>query len=144
MIKNLEGDQWNSKKDLKTRNHDKISVNVPKRPSDQSSLIFVFHKDWNLVINMMIGIHKSIRAQYRVRNPVIDVRDYKARDVFELSYKRSIEDYGKYRGKCFFFNYAPYIFSEIRRIYNIENEEYLSSIGSETLITNLMKGELSS
>lgn len=122
----------------------KTTQNVPKKKWDQNSLIFVFHKDWNLVINMMIGIHKSIRAQYKVKNPILDTRDFKNKDVFELHYKKSIEDYGKYRGKCYFFNVAPTIFQEIRSLYDIENEDYLKSIGSETLITSLMKGEVSS
>jgi 1-phosphatidylinositol-4-phosphate 5-kinase len=34
------------------------------------------------------------------------------------------------------------VFYEIRRIYGIGNEEYLRSIGPETMISNLIKGNL--
>jgi 1-phosphatidylinositol-4-phosphate 5-kinase len=43
---------------------------------------------------------------------------------------------------CKFYDYSPYVFYEIRRIYGIRNEEYLRSIGPETMISNLIKGNL--
>ena len=63
MIASLEEEECNRKKrQLLVKDWVKTSANVPKRNHNQNSLIFIFHRDWNLVINMMIGVHKSIRA----------------------------------------------------------------------------------
>ena len=61
---------------------------------------------------------------YNIQETDFNNRDYKSKDMFELNYKRNIEDYDKYRGKCYFFNYASYVFNDIRRIFKIDNEEY--------------------
>ena len=45
---------------------------------------------------------------------------------------------------CKFFDYAPSVFYEIRKIYGIKNEEYLKSIGPEAMLNNLFKGNIAS
>jgi 1-phosphatidylinositol-4-phosphate 5-kinase len=77
-------------------------------------MVFLFHKDWNLVINMMIGINKAIRALWDVNDHQLQKSDYKMRDIFELNYKRSFSDNIGLKGTCIFYNYAPYIFADIR------------------------------
>ena len=43
---------------------------------------------------------------------------------------------------CNFYDYAPYVFNEIRKQYDLENNEYLKSMGFENLLTNILKGDL--
>ena len=43
---------------------------------------------------------------------------------------------------CSFYDYAPYIFYEVRRLYGISNESYLKSLGVENLLFSIVKGDL--
>lgn len=43
---------------------------------------------------------------------------------------------------CKFFDYAPHVFNELRNLFGISKESYLSSIGPENLLSNLLKGNL--
>ena len=43
---------------------------------------------------------------------------------------------------CEFFDYAPYIFYEIRKMAGISNEAYLESLGVENLLFNIVRGDL--
>lgn len=105
----------------------KFIANIPQKPQhDKKSMIFIFHKDWNLVINMMIGINKSIKALWDMHDRVLDDNDFKIRDMFQLNYKRDILDNTAVdKGTCFFYNYAPYVFSEIRHFYGIKDDDVI-------------------
>lgn len=43
---------------------------------------------------------------------------------------------------CNFFDYAPYVFQELRNLFGIRTEDYLKSIGPENMLSNLLKGNL--
>ena len=43
-----------------------------------------------------------------------------------------------------FTDYAPNTFNHIRKIFKIDNEEYINSIGPNKLMASLMMGEVSS
>ena len=79
-------------------------------------MIFIFHKDWNLVINMMIGVYKAIRAVWDADDHIPTANDYKIKDVFQLNYDRSIDEREQLKGTCSFSNYSPYIFANIRKL----------------------------
>lgn len=114
----------------KTNIIQRLTRNIPKNNNHSSEkkdlLVFIFHKDWNLVINMMIGINKSIRALWYVNNHKLTKSDYKMRDIFELNYRRSFSDAEGLKGTCIFYNYAPYVFSDIRAHFNISNDNVIS------------------
>ena len=38
--------------------------------------------------------------------------------------------------KCKFFDYSPKVFSNLRKMYNIKNEDYLKSLGPENFLVN--------
>ena len=46
--------------------------------------------------------------------------------------------------KCKFFDYSPKVFSNLRKMYNIKNEDYLKSLGPENFLVNndLSQGNL--
>ena len=93
----------------------------------KNALISFFHKDWNLIINMMIGLHKSLKAIiWDTNDHIIHKYDYRLKDVFELRYDRSISDQGIVKGKCLFTNYAPYIFSDLRKRFGVKDESVSS------------------
>ena len=87
-------------------------------------MIFLLHKDWNLVINMMIGINKCIRALWDVDDHQLGSSDYEMRDMFELRYRRAFGgNFDDIKGNCVFVDYAPYVFGKIRKKYEIKSEE---------------------
>ena len=92
-------------------------------------MIFIFNKDWNLVINMMIGINKSIKALWDLHDRNIHPSDYKVRDMFQLNYKRDILDDNprNQKGTCFFYNYAPHVFANIRNSFGIKDDDVTQS-----------------
>ena len=116
-----------------------ISRNISQ---PKGSMISPLNKDWNLVINMMIGTNKALRAVWDMDEHIITKNDYKIKDVYQLSYYRSIEEQEQLKGTCYFHHYAPYIFADIRKMFGVDDESFLNSIGSESLLTSLIKGEL--
>lgn len=43
---------------------------------------------------------------------------------------------------CTFFDYAPHVFNEIRKLYGIKNEAYIQSIGPESMMNNWINGNI--
>ena len=70
-------------------------------------------------------------------------KDFKLKFVFELVPRRVMDHKTAYK-ICKFFDYAPKVFNEIRKLYNIKSEDYLRSIGPESMLNNLIKGNLTS
>ncbi len=58
------------------------------------------------------------------------------------TYYRRIKNSKESTKICKFFDYAPYVFQEIRTLFGIKTEDYLKSIGPENLLSNLLKGNL--
>jgi len=120
-----EQDELKSKNPNSKDHHGSIPKNVPvpHRTSNQEAVVFLFHKDWNLVINMMIGTYKAVKAVWDSDDHIITAKDYKVKDVFQLSYYRSIEQQAQLKGTCHFHHYAPYIFADIRKAFGIDDEK---------------------
>ena len=45
---------------------------------------------------------------------------------------------------CKFTDYAPNTFNHIRKLFGIDNEDYIKSIGPDKLLASLLMGEMSS
>jgi 1-phosphatidylinositol-4-phosphate 5-kinase len=108
----------------------------------------------------------SIKSVVLNNSYVLNERDFKLKYYFELIPRRLIINtiYFKlfYKKKylinffyrttsqkdnfkiCKFYDYAPYVFNEIRKLKNITNEEYLQSLGLETMLSSILKGDLNS
>jgi len=71
------------------------------------------------------------------------LKDFKLKYYFELVPRRTSGEKNAFK-ICKFFDYAPNVFCEIRKLYGIKNEDYLRSIGPETMLSNLIKGNISS
>jgi Ca2+-binding EF-hand superfamily protein len=119
----------------------RATVNIPNVAKGQD-VIFVLHNGWDLAINIMVGINKATRALWDIEEHTLTKADYKMKDRFQLTYHRTLDDNNS-KKNITFFNVAPYVFADIRRHFNISSEDFLSSIGSDVLISNLVKGELS-
>jgi len=120
--------------------------NIPKTTKDkekakQGNFVSFGHQNWNLVLNMMLGIQKAVNSA-AARPETLSFKDFNIKYVFELITKRTSETKDNYK-ICKFFDYAPSIFHELRRLFGIKNEDYLKSIGPESMLNGLIKGNLS-
>jgi len=120
--------------------------NIPKPTKDKTktkkgNFVSFGHQNWNLVLNMMLGIQKAVNSA-AARPETLSFKDFNIKYVFELITKRTSETKDNYK-ICKFFDYAPSIFHELRRLFGIKNEDYLKSIGPESMLNGLIKGNLS-
>jgi 1-phosphatidylinositol-4-phosphate 5-kinase len=82
---------------------------------------------------------KSVNA---VEELSVEPRDFQLKYYFELLPRRVGNDKSTMK-ICKFFDYAPQVFNSIRKIYGIENDDYLRSIGPESMLSSILKGDLS-
>lgn len=121
----------------------KTQKNIPKTEQVRKSLSIYFgHPNWNLVLNMMIGIRGSVRRKYRWRDCAIDEQDFKMKLELDLIDKRGAE-FDKTKASRFY-DYCPRVFEAIRKKFAISNESYLKSVGPEQLLGDILLGNLSS
>jgi len=91
---------------------------------------------------MMLGIQLAVKSVIEKADNVTN-KDFEVKFIFELVPKRTNETKDSVK-ICTFFDYAQNVFYEIRRLFGIKNEDYLRSIGPEAMLSNLIKGNLSS
>lgn len=102
--------------------------------------VYFGHPNWNLVLNLMVGLRKSIRSLYN------------ANGLFELKSSHFAEQHefllgskalnGKSKEVYKFIEIAPVVFEKLRLSFGISNLEYQKSVGPETLLTSLVMGNL--
>ncbi len=116
--------------------------NVPKPVNKgKNNFISFGHHSWNLVLNMMLGIQMAVKSNIEKGEDPITRKDFALKFVFELVPRRSNDDKIGYK-ICKFYDYAPAVFNELRKMYGIKNEEVLHSIGPEAMLNNLITGNL--
>ncbi|CAD8151009.1 unnamed protein product [Paramecium pentaurelia] len=100
--------------------------------------IYFGHENWNLVLNMMIGIRKAIKSLHPLTDDIlITAAHFEVKNQFEIIPKRT-------QKSCSFYEYSPLIFERIRKMYGISNDDFLRSIGPEQLLGDLIFGNLAS
>ncbi|EAR84890.2 phosphatidylinositol 4-phosphate 5-kinase (macronuclear) [Tetrahymena thermophila SB210] len=102
--------------------------------------IYVGHENWNLIFVMMIGIRGSIKDLRNVGMPrQIDPKYFTQKNNKDLIRTfQNDSDFIQYR----FTDYAPQIFERIRLLFNITKQTYSKSLGPETLLGNLILGNM--
>jgi 1-phosphatidylinositol-4-phosphate 5-kinase len=102
-------------------------------------VVFFGDSNWNLVLNMMIGIQTAVKSSlmaYKYGLNIIDDCDKKY--YFELIPRR----FGAQNSTkiCKFVDYAPIIFKHIRHLFGINETMYLKSLGPDRLLASLVVG----
>lgn len=107
----------------------------------KNDVIYWGDEDWNLVLNMMLGIQKSVKDTAASYNPFSDVTP----DMFTQKVKHELSP-GQIKGnKTFKFrDFAPTIFERIRKLFGITSNDYIRSLGMEKMMNALMTNEFSS
>ncbi|CXH85961.1 phosphatidylinositol-4-phosphate 5-kinase, putative [Plasmodium berghei] len=114
----------------------KLSVSIRHKKKKKNSKLFAVyfgHERWDLVMNMMIGIRICAIKEFNIDNIL---NYYRHTDVIQLSTSSANE-------KVLFKNYSPIIFKNIRKIFGIKSKEYITSVGPEQVISNMVLGNLS-
>ncbi|CAD8212359.1 unnamed protein product [Paramecium octaurelia] len=140
--KKLEEFNIKKKKDLEIAEKRRATIaNINKKRKTALSVQFG-HQNWNLVLNMMIGIQMAVKSVNALSDYEVTLKDFKLKYYFELMPKRTGNEKATFK-VCKFFDYAPQVFNHIRKMFFIDNDNYLSSIGPETLLSSILKGDLS-
>eukprot|EP00359_Climacostomum_virens_P004817 CAMPEP_0204908598 /NCGR_PEP_ID=MMETSP1397-20131031/7518_1 /ASSEMBLY_ACC=CAM_ASM_000891 /TAXON_ID=49980 /ORGANISM="Climacostomum Climacostomum virens, Strain Stock W-24" /LENGTH=698 /DNA_ID=CAMNT_0052078177 /DNA_START=144 /DNA_END=2240 /DNA_ORIENTATION=+ len=128
--------------------HKSLRKNVPK-PLNSKALVSkksVVHwgdENWNLVLNMMLGIQKAVKVAAANFDAMVELTDA---DYTEKCKHKLLAGQLRKKGSkiCKFRDYAPSVFERIRRLYGVTTEQYIKSLGVETLMRSLTIGEFSS
>ena len=115
---------------------------TPKISIRKNLSIYFGHPNWNLVLNMMVGIRASVHKKYRWDHGEIEEQDFKIKVELDLIDKRG-EEFDKTKASRFY-DYCPRVFDAIRKKFGITNEDYLRSVGPEQLLGDILLGNLSS
>lgn len=106
---------------------------IHKEEINKNLQVYFGHENWNLVLNMMIGVRATIKKIFSLKNNENNMeKEFKSRWKHNLLKIRvSGLDYKK---ACVFLDYATLVFEKIREKFQISNESYLRSIGPEFLV----------
>ena len=124
-----------------TRKAWRLSIPRQRTASKKNNVIYWGDEDWNLVLNMMLGIQKSVKATVAGMDILTEVTP----NMFLEKVKHKLLP-GQFKGtKAFKFrDFAPTIFERIRRLYGIKSNDYIRSLGMEKMMHALMATEFSS
>jgi 1-phosphatidylinositol-4-phosphate 5-kinase len=109
--------------------------------------VYFGHENWNLVLNIMVGLRQSIKALYEL-NLCLEVKDshFDEQHEFFLGNKAYLSGKGpealKSMENFLFIEMAPVIFERLRNSYGIANNDYQRSVGPEYLLNQLLTGDL--
>ena len=87
---------------------------------------------------MMLGIQKSVKATIDQEIPLISQDSFNKVSKFDLQPCKASAKNSKFR------DFAPLVFSSIRKIFDIQDLSYLESLGVENIMESMMKCEFSS
>ena len=110
--------------------------------NNEGKMLFIGDSNWNLILNMMIGLQMAVRSVKSYDEMVNEEPlDFGLKYYFELIPRRFGGD--RYLNKvqiCKFTDYAPNTFNHIRKIFKIDNDQYIKSIGPDKVLTSLLVG----
>ena len=97
----------------------------------------------------MVGLRKSIKALYEL-NSYLQIKDnhFIEQHSFFLGNKGYLSGKGpeafKNMEKFQFIEMSPIIFERLRKFYGISNNDYQRSVGPQSLLNQLLTGDLTS
>jgi 1-phosphatidylinositol-4-phosphate 5-kinase len=96
------------------------------------------NNDWNLIMNMMIGIQKSVSVVNTSLPSDVSTKEFLEKTKHKLLPVKS----SKYTYK--FTDYAPVVFQRLRNYFGVANNDYTKSLGVEKIVQSLMANEFAS
>ena len=91
------------------------------------------HQNFDLILNIMIGIKKSLSNLIELPFTNLSDREFKIRFRVENQWIANLDKQNMIKDFKFY-DYAPYVFQRIRRLSNISEEEYMNSLGPDSIL----------
>jgi Ca2+-binding EF-hand superfamily protein len=111
-------------------------LNMPFHAQEEKGLIHFGNENVELVLNMMIGIRNSVNLIGGNRSLFpLETNDDAFKEINTFKYTHNTNEK---EAQCIFHDYAPKIFYNIRKLYGINNESYIKSLGPENFLGNLI------
>ena len=114
---------------------------VPHQAHDAKGMAVHFtHQNWELVVNIMMGIRKAISNVMAEPNRPLCPDDYVMKEKMTLAAPKSSPAGASAEGgkltpsSCRFVDYAPMVFRKLREIWGIPTEEYMLSVGPQQIL----------
>lgn len=99
------------------------------------------HENWDLVIDMMLGIRMAIgRTQQEIARDIVPI-DFNMKEKFSIA--PLLPSHAPNVAFSRFKDYAPIVFARLRASMGISSEAYARSFGPEQLLGNMLLGNLS-
>lgn len=106
--------------------------------------VYFGHENWNLVLNIMVGLRRSITALTNISE--IKESHFTDQHEFYLGNKAFLSGKGpealKNMESFLFISIAPTIFERMRKLFGVSNVEYQRSVGPEGLLNQILTGDL--
>jgi Ca2+-binding EF-hand superfamily protein len=119
------------------------------------------HRSWDLVMNVMLGVRLAVGRVASDAGREITPTDFKQHDRYTLSASagaqsdavsamktatnsKQMKAKGKELPPYVFIDHCPQVFHQLRLMLGIDTDEYMKSVGPESLLSNLFTGSLSS
>lgn len=106
-------------------------------------MVFFGDSNWNLALNMMLGIQTAVKSALLTEKIMLqDGGDWDKKYYFSLLPRR----FGAVNSAkiCRFVDYAPLTFRKIRKLFGINESLYLKSLGPDRLLASLVQGDIES
>lgn len=79
----------------------------------KTAMVLIGHENWNLVLNMMLGIQMAVKSASSILEKNLSEDDFQLKYYFELLPKRLVGERQTFK-VCKFSDYAPNVFNKIR------------------------------
>jgi hypothetical protein len=117
---------------------------TPSESQPKNKLLFILHDNWAVMASMMMGIQKSTNSLLS-QNFALKDKDFQLQYTFELrpaqvsSKDNELDMYSK----SIFYDYAPYVFRDIRQTFNISSKNVASRYAVPQLAGSRRRAEQS-
>jgi hypothetical protein len=118
------------------QNIPKVEPKKKKKAKNKNTLLKAADDSFKTLLNMIMGIQIAIQSTPNIK---LTSDDDISKYLDTLSYSIQTINFGSKRQETFYIKeYAGVIFNNIRKLYNIDKENFISSISPQDLITELM------
>lgn len=107
---------------------------VPHQAHDAKGMAVHFtHQNWELVVNIMMGIRKAVGQVMMEPNRPLCQNDYAVKEKMTIVNRVAAEQ-GSQQNICRFIDYAPMVFRKLREVWGVSAEDYMLSVGPQQIL----------
>ena len=101
--------------------------------SDNEEAVHFTHQNWELVVNIMMGIRKAVGQVMMEPNRPLCQNDYAVKEKMTIVNRVAAEQ-GSQQNICRFIDYAPMVFRKLREVWGVSAEDYMLSVGPQQIL----------